>query len=180
MQNIRKITSRRRRLITSTVAAFAAVGAAAVAAVSIPAHAATATDFRSLTFQAPARVKSIAVTGTGHARWRVGGDQTGEVGSIENPVSLDSCYTYNDAHNGARVSDGKMYIYTNQAPGRQDPTRVVADVQTSFPLLLAGSAISVNTFASENCTSDLVKQFTDLTIPTERTGNSFSFDLDLN
>lgn len=181
MQNIRKFTSGRRRLLTSTVVAFAAVGAAALTAVSIPANASTNSDFRAPVFRSPTQVASISVATIGYTRWRAGG-VTGEVGTPEAAAVLDICYTYPLDNNGIPVNNGglvpatDMYAYVSQAPGKQDPTRTLDDHQGSNPTFLGGATMSINTFTSTDCTEGLVKEVRGLTVP----DSGRTFDLDLN
>ena len=175
MQNIREFTSGRRRLLTSTVVALAAMGAAALTAVSIPAEAAQVSDFSIPVFRSPARIQSIFVSTTGVAHWSLGFDQSGAVGSLEQPATLDICYTYFGAHNGAPVNSGQMYAYVNQAPGKQGPTPVPSDSQRSATKLLGGSRMSILTFRSPDCTGTQAQNFKGFTVPTS--GGTFELDL---
>ena len=173
MQNIREIANRR-RLLTSTVAAFAAVGAAALTAVSMPADAATADDFRTPVFLAPTSVKSISFAAKGFSRWKAG-SETGAVGSKQEPANLAVCYTYRGDHTG-QVWALDMYSFVSQAPGSQDPTFTLPDAQGSNPTFFGGSPLAINMFESADCTTFLVKEFRGLTVPTSGT----TFDLNLN
>ena len=176
MHNVEKTTSSRRQLRNLAVSAtFVAVCTAALATAIVPASAATNT-FSKPKIRSKAEVGSVFITGKGHGSSIHGEDPENTnsqiltfVGSESAPVGLDACYTYWEGNNAEFVASDDLYLYINQAPGRQDtrPKNLPrkGDVQFADVQWLRGSTININTFTSSDCTTGLVDQFKNVSVP---------------
>ena len=182
MKSIRKSIGGRHRLRTYAAIATAVGVAGTFVAVTIPAHAALQDSYNTPTIRTSAEALSVYVTGTGFATWRVGQD-TGQVGSAGASVSLDVCYTYVNGNSGDFTKAEEFYTYVNQAPGVQGPKPVDPEkpetVQFASPFFEIGTTVTAISFASADCTNNLLKQVKKIPVKSAGSEAEAGFDVDL-
>ncbi len=161
MKSIRRGFGGHRRLRTLAAVVTVVGVAGTFAAVRIPANAAIQDSYNKPTIRTSAEARSVFISGTGFATWRVG-QQTGQVGASGASVGLGACYTYVNGNSGDFTEAQEFYVYVNEAPGSQgpkppDPNRPET-VQFASPFFDIGSTVTALSFTTENCSNGLLNQ----------------------
>ncbi|KOX07897.1 hypothetical protein [Nocardiopsis sp. NRRL B-16309] len=150
-----------RTRVAAALAALAMTSAVAVAAAS-PAQARDGSHF--LRVKTPGNAQSVFISGRGWTAY----DIIGEGYRTLYEQSIDTCYMYtghNDGADWASVNSG-LIAHTNQADGFQS----VSDVdgaQRSNPAWTDGTALTVTTYGSRDCTSGQNGRWRNVRVPSD-------------
>ncbi|WP_326584614.1 hypothetical protein OG889_40230 [Streptomyces sp. NBC_00481] len=126
--------------------------AVGVSALLVPLTASPAAALRGLHVMAMAsrsEINSIFISGNGSARWR----SPAGSGTVEGNIS--ACYMYRKQNTGDWVRQEGFQIYINQGGGKQG---VGDEYQQAWPNFSDGTAMTITTFKSNDCTFDLRQQ----------------------